>query len=249
MSKSIKYLIRLDDACPTMNHKKWQRVEDILDKYNVKPMVGVIPQNEDPKQIIDDYDEGFWLKVKEWEKKGWAVALHGYNHCYNSNEGLKGLNPLWSRSEFAGLKIEEQKEKISKGVAIMKDNGIEPKYFFAPSHTYDSNTLKALESETQIRIISDTIGCHPYRENGFTFIPVLGGKCSERYLSGEWTFCLHPNTMSESAFTDLESFICKHSEVFVSFSDLLNNPVGKKDSISRVLSWSYFMYRKIRHIK
>jgi len=68
------------------------------------------------------------------------------------------LNPLWTRSEFAGLKLEEQKEKIKKGLSIMKENGVEPGYFFAPSHTYDSNTLNALESESNIRIISDTIG-------------------------------------------------------------------------------------------
>ena len=54
------YLIRLDDACPTMNRRKWQRIEDILDRYGVKPMVGVIPANADPKQIIDEPDRHFW---------------------------------------------------------------------------------------------------------------------------------------------------------------------------------------------
>ena len=64
MSNSIKYLIRLDDACPTMNCAKWVRVEDILDRYGIKPMVGVIPNNEDPEQVIDVYDDDFWSKVK-----------------------------------------------------------------------------------------------------------------------------------------------------------------------------------------
>ena len=43
-----KYLIRLDDACPTMDWGKWRRMERILDKYKVKPMVGIIPENNDP---------------------------------------------------------------------------------------------------------------------------------------------------------------------------------------------------------
>ena len=33
-----KYLIRLDDACPTMDAQKWSRIEDILNRGGVKPM-------------------------------------------------------------------------------------------------------------------------------------------------------------------------------------------------------------------
>lgn len=106
-----QYLIRLDDACPTMNREKWGRMEEILDKHGVKPMVGVIPHNEDPKQKIDSEDVGFWEKVKTWKDKGGTIALHGYNHCYASNGGMEGLNPMWSRSEFAGLPLESQREK------------------------------------------------------------------------------------------------------------------------------------------
>lgn len=120
------YLIRLDDACPTMDARKWQRMEDMLDAYGVKPMVGVIPASKDPKQQIDAADAEFWTKVKAWEKKGWAIALHGYDHCFISDAGMKGLNPLWERSEFAGVPLEQQKEKISKGVAILRANGIDP---------------------------------------------------------------------------------------------------------------------------
>ena len=71
-----RYLIRLDDACPTMDAEKWLRMENILDTYGVRPMVGVIPANKDPKQQIDAVDTEFWTKVKAWEKKGWAIALH-----------------------------------------------------------------------------------------------------------------------------------------------------------------------------
>lgn len=245
----ISYLIRLDDACPTMDYAKWGRVENILDKYNIRPMVGIIPDNKNPHEDVCPPDSNFWGKVKTWEDKGWAIALHGYDHCYISDNGLEGLNPLWSRSEFAGLPLEEQRVKIKKGVAILREHGINPKYFFAPSHTYDKNTLIALQEESNIRIVSDTIGCHPYKNGDFTFIPVLGGKCSKRYLPGEWTFCLHPNNMTEEAFADLESFVSHHSSEFLSFSTLLDNPVKKKDIASRLLSWFYFSYRKLRSVK
>ena len=42
-----KYIVRLDDACPTMDKQKWSKVEDILDQGKVKPIVAVIPKNKE----------------------------------------------------------------------------------------------------------------------------------------------------------------------------------------------------------
>ena len=242
-----KYLIRLDDACPTMNVEKWARVEDILNKYNICPMVGIIPDNKNPHEEVCPPDPMFWGKARAWENKGWTIALHGYDHCYISDNA--GINPLWKRSEFAGLPLEVQREKIRKGVAILKENGLNPKFFFAPSHTYDNNTLRALELESQIRVISDTIGFHPYKDGSFIFIPVLGGHCKERKMAGEWTFCLHPNTMSDSNIDALDVFLSTHKDSFVSFSSLDLKGVEEKDLRSRVFSWLYFTYRKFRKVK
>jgi len=158
-----------------MDAKKWQRMENILDVYGVRPMVGIIPANKDPEQQIDAADSKFWSKVQHWTKKGWAIALHGYDHCFISDAGMSGLNPVWTRSEFAGVPIEQQKDKIRKGVAECRANGIEPTFFFAPAHTYDENTLKTLREESSIRIISDTIANRPYRKDDFIFIPQMGG--------------------------------------------------------------------------
>ena len=156
-----KYLIRLDDACPYMSKKRWGQVENILDKYGIKPMVGIIPHNEDTVTIIDSEDADFWIKALNWQEKGWTIALHGYNHCYATECG--GINPIHKRSEFAGLSLEQQKDKIGKGYRILKEKGLNPTYFFAPSHTYDENTIKALKEVTPIRLLSDTMGRYPYK--------------------------------------------------------------------------------------
>ena len=243
------YLIRLDDACPTMDAKKWKRMEAMLDAYGVKPMVGVIPANNDRKQMIDDADSGFWNKVKVWEKKGWAIALHGYDHCFISDAGMKGLNPLWKRSEFAGVSLEVQKEKIRKGVSVFRENGIEPKYFFAPAHTYDENTLQALREESSIRIISDTIATEPYRKDDFVFIPQLGGRCSEMKLPGVWTFCLHPSAMKEEDFLATEKFLHVHKDEVLGFDQLNLTKLKGKNLISRLLSWAYFIRRRMKGTK
>jgi len=41
------YLIRLDDASEFMDIDKWTTMEILLDNYRIKPIVGVIPDNND----------------------------------------------------------------------------------------------------------------------------------------------------------------------------------------------------------
>ena len=105
-----QYIMRLDDASEDMDVEKWQRMEDLLDKYHIKPIVGVIPNNQDPDMVgVYPKDEQFWEKVQRWKEKGWTIALHGYTHVFETREG--GLNPVNDRSEFAGVPLERQKEK------------------------------------------------------------------------------------------------------------------------------------------
>lgn len=162
-----KYLIRLDDACPTMAKDRWQKIEYILDKYSIYPMVGVIPANQDHSLVLDEEDCNFWNKVKTWQKKGWSIALHGYDHIYCSNKA--GVNPIHNRSEFAGLPLNSQKKKIKAGVDIFLSHGIYPLFFFAPSHTFDENTLIAIKDCSTIRMISDTPAFAPYKKSEFFF--------------------------------------------------------------------------------
>lgn len=242
MSKN-KYLLRLDDACETMDREKWSRVEDILDRYSIRPMVGVIPANKDKDQFLNTADHDFWDKVREWQSKGWGIALHGYDHCCTTNDA--GINPLWDRSEFAGVSLSEQKQKIRKGVRIFRSHGINPKYFFAPSHTFDLNTLEALLTESDIRIISDTIATKPYSWKGFSFVPQLGGKCREMKIPGVWTACLHPSTMTERDLDELKSFLSEHSDKFISFDDINYQGLKRKNLADILLSSLYFTRRKI----
>ena len=242
-----KYLIRLDDACPTMNQEKWNKMECLLDQYAIKPMVGVIPSNADPGQMVAPVNSEFWDLLKLWQAKGWAIALHGFDHCYVSDN--KGINPLWARSEFAGLSLEIQKQKIKDGVEIMRLNGINPKYFFAPSHTFDDNTLTALKECSDIRIISDTIALKPYRYRDFIFIPQIGGHCFNAPVSGVFTFCFHPSFMSDKDFIALEGFIRANKDKFYSFDELKLEGLKDKSLIDKFLSWMYFTQRKLRGIR
>lgn len=238
-----KYIIRLDDAAEKMDLIKWQRIEELLDKFDIKPIVGVIPNCKDSEMDKFQYDDNFWCKVKRWENKGWLIAMHGYEHLYVSNS--KGINPIHNRSEFAGLPYNIQEHKIKSGYEIFLSKRIEPKIFFAPSHTFDENTLLALKNNTNIRIVSDTIAFDIYRKNDFIFIPQQSGKV-RRLPFKCVTFCYHPNLMSENDFIELEKFISLNRKYFMYEINL--NVKRKYTIFDKLLSKIYFFVRKLRRI-
>lgn len=240
---SVNYLVRLDDACPQMSHKNWTRIEDILDRHKVLPLVGVIPNNEDLDTTPDIPDPSFWQKVKIWEEKGWKIALHGHNHVCSSVTG--GINPVHNRSEFAGLSIESQERKFFEGYEVFKKHNIFPSVFFAPSHTYDINTILALKSKTPIRIVSDTFALKPYKQYGMIFIPQQMGRFRKILISGYWTFCFHPNNMLEKDFYDFEIFIKKNRNNFIAFKDIPLNGLYEKTLLDRCLNRLYFLIRNL----
>lgn len=218
MNSKAKYLIRLDDACPTMNLHNWQKIETILDKYNIKPMVGIIPYNEDLELSIDKYDNLFWHKARIWEQKKWTIALHGYNHVYLSK--IVQSECKYLLSEFVTLSIEMQEEKIENGIKIFGDNGLEPKYFIAPNHTFDKNTLIALRNKSDIRRISDNFTFAPYKKDCFIYFPQQFGVFRKVYFSGFWTFCFHPNNLNNEDFCAMEIFIKNNYKSFISFDEI-----------------------------
>lgn len=216
---SAHYLIRLDDACPTMNHVKWLKMEKLLDKYAIKPMVAVIPDNKDNSFNDEKIDDNvFWNRVKAWQNKGWEIAQHGYTHEYvskNSGDFTIGNN----YSEFAGLLYGVQKEKIKKGYALLKEKGLKVNSWIAPAHTFDHDTVRALKEETNIGIISDSIALYPYTHQGFTWIPVQVANFINVPF-GYWTICIHPNELSDKDFEKLEKKIQQFKEQIIATDDV-----------------------------
>lgn len=234
--------IRLDDACPYMNVDNWTRVEALLDKFKVKPLIGIIPDCVDADLLKYGYDGSFWNStIIRWKNKGYCFAMHGYQHKFESS--CCGINPVNNYSEFAGLSYDIQCDKIEKAVGILKSKKILTSVFFAPAHTYDENTLLAL-SKNGFDIISDTIANASYYKNGFTFVPVQSGKVRNLPFK-EVTFCYHPNIMTDNDFQKLESFLAKYSEKFRPFPFIKSN--RKKGFFDIFLSKLYFMRRKKYH--
>jgi hypothetical protein len=236
-----KYIIRLDDACPTMDSQKWDLFETFLDNYNIKPIVAVIPNNLDNSMLYDEEDRNFWKKVKRWQDKGWHIALHGYDHKYITDG--QGLVPLNKQSEFVGLPLEEQIEKIKNGWKIFKDNDIESDIWVAPSHTFDENTLKAIKSETTISVVSDGISKQPFSKFGFFWIPQQLWKY-KKISSGIYTICYHPSMMSEAQIYSELKVLNKNNNTIISNIEAL-----KEKHQGGRLSLIDYMYKKYFFIK
>lgn len=233
------YIIRLDDACEKRNIRNWDRMECLLDKYSVLPIVGIIPNCEDPDMEKYDTDSCFWERARSWEDKNWTIALHGYSHVFVSQEG--GLNPVNKYSEFAGVSLEQQKQKIKMGLQTLSAHGISPKIFFAPAHTFDDNTLRALLECSDIRIISDTIANSVYTDSkGFTYIPQQAGAVRNLPFRTV-TFCYHPNTMIDADFERLEQFIAQNRKAFS--NPIPTNVRHKRNIYDNLLKWLYFARR------
>ncbi|MBO5714183.1 MAG: DUF2334 domain-containing protein [Clostridia bacterium] len=200
MSKNKYLLVRIDDVCSTMNQEKFNRVINLLNEYNVKPLLGVVPENRDDNLVVDKNQENFWEYVLDLTHQGYAISQHGYSHVYTSKDG--GILKINNYSEFAGLSYNEQYNKLKCGKEILNQAGLYPEIFMAPAHSFDKNTLKALK-QLGFKYVTDGFDSKMYRYKGLTFIP-----CCHWYkivkLKGLATLCLHPNTMTETDFNDLK---------------------------------------------
>lgn len=245
----MKILIRFDDICPTMDWEQWSRAEEILNTYGVKPLIGVIPDCKDPELQIDDPRPDFWEWVKQKQIDGYGIAMHGYTHVYDNH--CRGCINNGFNTEFAGHTYKTQLEKISKGKEILESHGIYTDVFFAPSHSYDYNTLKAL-SACGFKYVSDGKSLKPIIRYGIKCLPTRDG--SPRSLfpcstdSKTYVFHAHEWVRKEKAAAyDKLCLICKnHSHDIVSTHEYLDipcgNPMIQKIDEYLYMSWCRYLY-------
>lgn len=237
---SARYLLRLDDACDTMDRHKWGLLESVLDRHELRPMVAIIPDNQDPALKFESRDASFWDRVRNWQSKGWTLAMHGHTHVMHATQQPR-LLPFYERSEFVGLELAAQKLKIRMAWLRFLGEGVTPQVWVAPAHSFDALTLQALREETSIGIVSDGIAFDAYFEHGFHWIPQQLWGLVPR-VAGLWTVCLHPNTMTAAAIAELdEALKAKFRPHIIGTADVRLSQRGK--SPLGQLYHEYFWWR------
>ena len=219
-SKYSGLLIRMDDITECMNWEQMDRCENLFDKYNIKPLLGIIPLNRDPELLKFPKNDEFWKRVDSWKSKGWEITMHGCNHLYTQKSDKNDIFNYGGDSEFYGLDYLSKVKKIKIGLEEFEKRGIKIRSFFAPNHIYDNNTLEALKN-TQIKIIIDGYGLFPYYKDKVLFIPQLFYK--EIFLPfGIQSTQMHINDWNEESYKNFELFIERNRKKIVNLDHIIN---------------------------
>ena len=215
-----KILIRFDDIAENMNWNMFDKIELLMKERNIRPVLGVIPNNQDPDLLKYPKRENFWEKIYSLKESGWEIAMHGYDHIYNSETNKKDYFKYGGRSEFFGNPLTKQKKKIKNGLKIFKEKNLNIRAFFAPNHTYDENTLLALK-ESGIFEIIDGYGIKPFEKNRIKFIPQLFYKLYILPIGVQSTQ-IHLNYWHEKDLDNFKIFLDKNINNFITYDEALN---------------------------
>lgn len=240
MFMSKKYLIRFDDISPNMDWEKWYAIEKEIIKLNIKPILGVIPENKDTKLMYDNKDkEYFWKKVQYWQSLDWTIALHGLHHVYETTDS--GLLKLNNRSEFAGLPYQIQSQKIKEALNIFSEYKINTKVWMAPAHSFDKTTISVLK-ENHINIITDGFYFRPLKHLDMIWIPQQLWDFEKFIPSGIWTICYHHSNFSKKNIENFKKNINDNKDKIISLDTIINNSKIKK--LSTIDACFSFLWKK-----
>lgn len=222
----MKIALRMDDITPDMDWKKFDRFKSLCEQYQIRPLIGVVPINQDSMLKIEESKEDFWNYLLTLQKEGWVLAQHGVHHVYSTKK--KGCFPLNALSEFAGVPYAEQKANLQSGKKVLESHGIYTDIFMAPAHSYDKNTLKALK-ELGFTSLTDGFGEKPYVWKGLTFYPISFKQSSSlKKEKGYTTFVIHANTMDDKDFMRYEQIFKENQEKLISYAEYQSVPAQKR---------------------
>jgi uncharacterized protein DUF2334 len=231
------YLIRFDDLCPTMDWEVWDRIEPLLVDLGISPILGVVPDNRDAVLVAGPPRDGFWDRVRSWQARGWTIGMHGYQHrTITTESGIVGIN---DRSEFAGLSREQQLEKVERGLAIFREEGVEPTVWLAPNCSFDRTTVDVLAS-LGISLISDGLWLRPFREDGVTWIPHQIWRFHPLPF-GVWTVGCHHNRWTEEQFVAFEADLRSYRSRIVDLPTVVKAYAHRKKSLADRLAARTFL--------
>lgn len=213
----IKYFFRLDDIAQNMNWENFNLVVEIFRKNNIKPLIAVIPNVRDQKLLNYPFKADFWQTIRELRSSGWTIAQHGYQHLSDGNGGILKIH---KSGEFGGIDFNDQENMINSGRKIMEIQELFPDVFVAPRHSFDKNTVKALE-QSGFHFISDGIALWPFKKWGLVWLPQILWR-PRKGMIGLVTVALHTNTMSREDLKNLENFIALNRQKLGDFSELIS---------------------------
>jgi hypothetical protein len=231
-----------------MNWEVWAAIEKILVEFDIKPILAVVPDNQDAHLQVAPAHPQFWQEVRRWQNQEWTIGLHGYQHRYvTADAGIIGLNDY---SEFAGLPPEEQEAKLQSGLEIFRREGVKAEVWIAPAHSFDAGTIGALK-KSGLGFINDGFFIFPRLDaHGIFWVPQqLWGFRPVPF--GVWTVCFHHNGWTQHDITIFRHDIQQYKNLITNFNEITNAYKGRRRrwidlGLDRLLLAAFSLKRKLR---
>lgn len=221
----MKYVIRIDDVCEFIDINKFKEFISFCNSHNIKGFLGYIPKCKDPKLIKYGKSSEIINITKDLIDRGWEISLHGFNHLYTEKSGGY-MNS--SKSEFIGLSEIKQQKIIEKGKEVLNKMGFENvRSFFAPSHGYDQNTIKAL-IKNNFNLLLDGYNPSFSNRHGINAISCIVDLPPNNFekINTYHILCVHTNTFNRNSLNRYKKFIIENKNYFTDpheVNDLKNN--------------------------
>lgn len=259
----IKIAVRLDDITPDMDWAGFLKMKALLDRFRIKPLIGVVPDNRD--ELLRGKSEASYeaerkIRLMQAAEDGCTEGVSGDGSSDGGQEILwryignlrkdgwtvamhgyrhlyttkkGGCFPLNHFSEFAGLPPERQEEMLLEGKRLLAKHGIETRIFMAPAHSYDRNTLRALK-KAGFTAVTDGFGSRPYRWKGLVFYPIsFQLRHTLRRKDGFSTLVIHPATVTADALARYEAYFSSPEVEWISWETYLNQQPVRAGLFSR----------------
>ena len=201
-----------------MNWHIWSEIEALFIERQIKPILAVVPDNQDPALRVSRPLEDFWQRVRQWQSRGWTIALHGHQHRYLTSDA--GIVATRKKSEFAGLSAAQQEDKLQRAVQIFQQHGITSEVWVAPGNSFDRVTVSLLP-RFGIRIICDGYFRRPFvcpcrmiwvPQQLFEFRPAP---------AGVWTVCFHSNHWTSETLKRFRQDLARYGPDIASLEDIV----------------------------
>jgi len=234
--------LRFDDITPNSNHQNLEKILAGLARLRISATFGVVPDNLDSKLMVSHYSTEIIQELSHTHKSEPCLAMHGHQHVYVNKE--PGILRFPTKSEFASLPFDVQKEKLLIGISKLKDWDIKVDTFFAPSHSFCVETVRALK-ELDFKYILDGWGGFPYDYLDLTFLPQqMGG--FRTFPFGVSCHCFHVDAWCNTRLNNFLQFIEVYQDKIISLSQYQQVEVHQiHHTIPKFAHW---LGRKIKNV-
>ncbi len=172
----MKLIVSLHDVHPG-NFELYERYIQKLQKSGItRTSILAVPYWHKEYKIEDCPEFCRWLNEKQ--NQGHEILLHSFCHIEEKKK-TQSLKEYFTANfytagegEFFRISFDEAKEKIEKGLQILKNINIHPQGFVAPAWLINDNTIEALK-KLDLKYTTTFNGIINIKDNSFIKSPVI----------------------------------------------------------------------------